>query len=158
PWPDSDAVELRLDQTSQIRGAGKRKNLEFQTRRTGIDDQQRVHGDHAGMAAARSLAWAYSTASAHDASRERTESARDVRITGTRAPSTMPAESALASRLRFLASILPASRPGTTRICACPATFELIPLMRAALGSMALSKASGPSRSAPVICPRSAIL
>ena len=33
-----------------------------------------------------------------------------------------------------------------------------MPLIRAASGSMALSKASGPSSSPPVICPRSAIL
>ena len=54
--------------------------------------------------------------------RARTESARDVRIMGTRAPSTIPAASALARKVRFLASILPASRSGTTRICARPAT------------------------------------
>ena len=90
--------------------------------------------------------------------RERTESAREVRMIGTRAPRTMPAESALARKARFLASMLPASRSGTTRICARPATSDLMPLIRAASGSMALSKASGPSRMPPVICPRSAIL
>ena len=65
---------------------------------------------------------------------------------GTRAPSTMPAASALAMKVRFLASMLPASRSGTTRICARPATSDLMPLIRAASGSIALSKASGPSR------------
>ena len=56
--------------------------------------------------------------------RVRTESAREVRMIGTRAPSTMPAASALARNVRFLASMLPASRSGTTRICAWPATAE----------------------------------
>ena len=88
----------------------------------------------------------------------RTESAREVRMIGTRAPSTMPAASALARKIRFFASMLPASRSGTTRICARPATSDLMPLIRAASGSIALSKASGPSRTPPVICPRSAIL
>ncbi len=39
-----------------------------------------------------------------------------------------------------------------------PATFESMPLVRAASRLIALSKASGPSSSAPRICPRSAIL
>src|SRR6266511_3754728 len=90
--------------------------------------------------------------------RERTESARDVRMIGTRAPSTRPAVSALAINARFLASIFPASSSGTTRICARPATSDLMPLILAASGSIALSKARGPSRIPPVICPRSAIL
>src|SRR5262249_6709447 len=42
-------------------------------------------------------------------------------------------------------------------LCA-PATGDCIPLIRAASGSIALSKASGPSRIPPVICPLSAIL
>src|SRR5258705_6058591 len=54
--------------------------------------------------------------------------------------------------------MFPDSRSGTTRICARPATSDLMPLMRAASRSIALSKASGPSSSAPVICLRSAIL
>ena len=65
--------------------------------------------------------------------RVRTESAREVRMIGTRAPSTMPAASALARNVRFLASMLPASRSGTTRICAWPATAEVMPLIRAGL-------------------------
>ena len=88
----------------------------------------------------------------------RTESAREVRTIGTRAPSTIPAASAWARKLRFFASMLPASRSGTTRIWAWPATGEVMPLIRAASGSMALSKASGPSSIPPVIWPRSAIL
>ena len=70
----------------------------------------------------------------------------------------MPAASAFERNVRFLASMLPASRSGTTRICAWPATGEWMPLIRAASGLMALSKASGPSSSPPVIWPRSAIL
>ena len=53
---------------------------------------------------------------------------------GTRAPSTMPAASALARKVRFLASMLPASRSGTTRICARPATADLMPLILRRLG------------------------
>ena len=90
--------------------------------------------------------------------RLRTESARDVRMMGTRAPSTMPAVSAFKRKTRFLASMLPASRSGTTRIWARPATSDFIPLILAASLSTALSNASGPSRNPPVICPRSAIL
>src|SRR5262245_58030976 len=90
--------------------------------------------------------------------RARTESAREVSTIGTRAPSTMPAASALVRKVRFLASMLPASRSGTTRICARPATSDVMPLILAASGSAALSKASGPSSTPPVICPRSAIL
>ena len=41
---------------------------------------------------------------------------------------------------------------------ACPATGELIFLILAAPRSIALSSASGPSRTPPVIWPRSAIL
>src|SRR6516164_10387426 len=103
-------------------------------------------------------ACAYSTATPQDAMRERTESAREVRTMGTRAPSTIPAASALERNIKFLASMLPASKSGTTRICACPATADLMPLISAACGLMALSKASGPSRIPPVIWPRSAIL
>src|SRR5512142_1887550 len=54
--------------------------------------------------------------------------------------------------------MLPASRSGTSRMSACPATGEAIFLVRAAWRLIALSKASGPSRTPPAICPRSAIL
>src|SRR6516164_7877345 len=80
----------------------------------------------AGNGALVRRACAYSTATPQDAMRERTESAREVRTIGTRAPSTMPAASALERNIRFLASMLPASRSGTTRICACPATADLM--------------------------------
>ena len=86
------------------------------------------------------------------------ESARLVRITGTRAPRTMPAASASARKVRLLASMLPASRSGTTRTSARPATGDLMFLIFAAPRSIALSRASGPSRMPPTIWPRSAIL
>ena len=95
---------------------------------------------------------------AHDASRASSESARLVRMIGTRAPSTIPAVSAPARNDRLLASMLPASRSGTTSRLARPATGETMCLIAAASGQIALSSASGPSSTAPVICPRSAIL
>ena len=49
-------------------------------------------------------------------------SAREVSTIGTRAPRTMPAASAWARKVRFFASMLPASRSGTTRIWPWPAT------------------------------------
>ena len=73
------------------------------------------------------------------------ESARLVRMIGTRAPSTMPAASAPARNDRLLASMLPASRSGTTSTLARPATGESIFLIAAASGLIALSSASGPS-------------
>ena len=54
--------------------------------------------------------------------------------------------------------MLPASRSGTTRMSATPATGETMPFSAAASGLIALSNASGPSSTPPVICPRSAIL
>ncbi len=103
-------------------------------------------------------ACAASTATAQLAIFDRTLSARLVRMIGTRAPSTSPALSALARKLSCLARMLPASRSGTSRMSGSPATSDPMPLIRAASALIALSNASGPSRSAPVICPRSAIL
>ena len=77
---------------------------------------------------------------------------------GTLAPSTTPALSAPARKERLLASILPASRSGTTRTLARPATGDVICFVAAASSLIALSSANGPSTAAPVICPRSAIL
>ena len=54
--------------------------------------------------------------------------------------------------------MLPASMFGTSRMSALPATGERMFLVRAAISLMALSNASGPSRMAPRICSRSAIL
>ena len=78
-----------------------------------------------------------------------TESARLVRMIGTRAPSTMPAASALARNERLFASMLPASRSGTTSTLARPATGELIFLILTDSRLIALSSASGPSRIPP---------
>src|SRR5437773_4243894 len=97
-------------------------------------------------------------ATAQDARRVRTVSARLVRIIGTRAPRTMPAASAPARKDRLLASMFPASRSGTTRTLARPATGETMCLIAAASSLIALSSANGPSRIVPVIWPRSAIL
>src|SRR3954452_3797749 len=97
-------------------------------------------------------------ATAQDASLATSSSARLVRMIGTLAPSTIPAASASARNDRLFASMLPASKSGTTRMLARPATGESIFLIAAACGLIALSSASGPSTSAPVICPRSAIL
>ncbi len=68
--------------------------------------------------AARASSATMSTATAHDARRAISESARLVRMIGTRAPTTMPAASAPARYERLLASMLPASRSGTTRMSA----------------------------------------
>ena len=87
-----------------------------------------------------------------------TESARLVRMIGTLAPSTMPAASAPARNDRLFASMLPASRSGTTSTFARPATGETMCLIAADSSLIALSSASGPSRMPPVIWPRSAIL
>src|SRR6516165_6996702 len=65
-------------------------------------------------------------ATAQEARRVSTESALLVRMIGTRAPSTIPAASALARKDRLLASMFPASRSGTTSTFARPATGELI--------------------------------
>ena len=90
--------------------------------------------------------------------RERTLSARLVRITGTRAPSTSPALSALARNDSIFAIMLPASRSGARRMSGSPATSESIFFIFAASRLIALSNASGPSSRPPVIWPRSAIL
>src|SRR5689334_15861471 len=109
-------------------------------------------------AALRRRASATKLATAQDARRVMTLSARLVRMIGTRAPRTMPAAAAPARKDRLLASMLPASRSGTTSTFARPATGDTICLMTAASSLIALSSASGPSRIPPVICPRSAIL
>ena len=95
---------------------------------------------------------------AEDASRVRTLSAREVSTMGTLAPRTMPADSAPAKYCNCLAIMLPASRSGTSKMSARPATGDTMPLALAASSLTALSKARGPSRMPPVICPRSAIL
>src|SRR6185369_13951448 len=82
------------------------------------------------------------SATAHDAMRDSRGSARLVSTMGTRAPSTMPALAAPPRNSSCLASMLPLSRLGTTRMSAAPATSETMPLMRAAAAETALSNAS----------------
>ena len=45
--PRADAVHLPFDQAAQPAVAVRREHLELDTRRAGIDDQDRVHGSHA---------------------------------------------------------------------------------------------------------------
>src|SRR5690242_4684136 len=122
----------------------------------GPDQLRRPH--RMAAAALRRRASATRLATAQDARRVMMLSARLVSMIGTRAPRTMPAAAAPARKERHLASMLPASRSGTTSTLAHPATGETMCLMTAASSLMALSSASGPSRIPPVICPRSAIL
>jgi hypothetical protein len=65
---------------------------------------------------------------AHDAMRASRGSARLVSTIGTRAPSTMPALAAPPRYSSCLASMLPLSRSGTTRMSAAPATSDSMPL------------------------------
>ena len=67
-------------------------------------------------------------ATAQLAIRDRTLSARLVRMIGTRAPSTRPALSAFARKLSCLARMLPASRSGASRMSGSPATSDSMPL------------------------------
>src|SRR3990167_3295636 len=99
-----------------------------------------------------------STATAQDAILVRSESDLLARIMGTRAPSTIPAPSALAMNVSCFASMFPASRSGTIMMSGSPETSDLIPFISAASLFIALSNASGPSSIAPVIWPLSAIL
>ena len=93
----ANAVHLALDMPPKLPLPFNRKDLELDARGTCIDDEDRIHGDHAAIVGACwRLACAESAATAQEAIRARAESARDVRTTGTRAPSTMPAPSALA--------------------------------------------------------------
>src|SRR6266446_5634944 len=142
---------------SVVRYANDQCLLPFQDR--GMDLRRHACTPHRIAAPAfRRRASATRLATAQDASRVTTESARLVRMIGTRAPSTTPAASAPARKDRLLASMLPASRSGTTRTFARPATGETMCLIAAASSLIALSSANGPSRIAPVIWPRSAIL
>src|SRR5258708_31117163 len=140
-----------------VRYANDQCLLPFQDR--GMDLRRHAYTPYRIAAPAfRRRASATRLATAQDASRVTTESARLVRIIGTRAPSTTPAASAPARKDRLLASMFPASRSGTTRTFARPATGETMCLIAAASSLIALSSANGPSRIAPVIWPRSAIL
>src|SRR5581483_2956126 len=154
----ADALDLTFHPPLEAVAGRDREELKLDARAAGIYDEDGLWHCYARIGSVVRRLCASSMATAHDAMRVRTLSAREVRMMGTRAPSTMPAASAPDRNVRFFASMLPASRSGTTRIWARPATGDLMPLMRAASGLMALSKASGPSSSAPEIWPRSAIL
>src|SRR5882757_9065085 len=142
-----------------IGDADDQRLLALQDRGAGNFGRHAVRLGHLIAASAlRRRASATRLATAQDASRVMTVSARLVRIMGTRAPRTTPAAAAPARNDRLLASILPDSRSGTTSTFARPATGETMCLIAAASSLIALSSASGPSRIPPVICPRSAIL
>ena len=158
PRSGADFIHLTLDEAIEIATGAGCKDLNLEARRAGIDDKNCIHrftrrqpppsfGGHLRKA----------RRPQRYAMRLRTELAGDVRTIGTRAPSTRPAASAFARNVRFLASMFPASRSGTTRNWARPATGELMPFIFAASGSIALSNASGPSSTPPGRGPRSAI-
>src|SRR5262249_33212491 len=160
-----DLFELAPIQGPQVR-AGDREDGELHARRAGVQDAD--HLGHCSPLASGDAcspppgwpvrrAWARRRPMAQEANRVRTLSAPLVNTIGPRAPRTMPAPSALAMRVSCLASMLPASRSGTSRMSASPATSERICLTSAAVLLMALSIASGPSSRPPVIWPRSAI-
>src|SRR5271154_3080163 len=96
-------------------------------------------------------AWASSDATAQEVTLDSDESARLVSMIGTRAPKTIPARLAPPRYSSCLASMFPDSRSGTTRISDSPATADFRFLTFAASLLTAVSKASGPSRIAPVI-------
>src|SRR4029077_13925275 len=132
------------------RNADDQRLLPSQDR--GMDLRRHACTPHRIAAAAlRRRASATRLATAQDASRVSTESARLVRMIGTRAPSTMPAASAPARNDRLLANIVRAWRPATPTTFARPATGETISLIAAASSLIALSSASGPSSTPPVI-------
>ena len=119
-WPRSDERRLR---------AALREQRELDAGRAGVEDRRSRRPWHHATAfrgGSRGARCATSAATAQDARRVITESARLVRMIGTRAPSTMPAASAPARNDRLLASMLPASRSGTTSTLARPATGESI--------------------------------
>src|SRR5690606_19136174 len=113
PRRDADGVDLARQ---QCRAAFGRKHAELQAAGAGIEDQQGLHG-----ATAVRLRCASSCAMAQDAVRVWASSARLVSTMGTRAPSTMPDSSALARYSSCLATMLPDSMSGTTRMSAWPA-------------------------------------
>src|SRR2546425_4015661 len=127
------------------------EHRELDRRRARVDDEQDATQYFGPRRAKRS-------ATAHEAMRAGALSARLVKTNGRRGPSTTPASCASPRYSSCLASMLPDSRSGTTRISAWPATGDSMPLAFAASSEIALSKASGPSRIPPVICLRSAIL
>ena len=76
---------------------------------------------------------------------------------GTRAPSTSPAPSAPAKIDQLLGQHVAGFEIGHEQDVGLARDRRDDPLIRAASGLIALSKASGPSTSAPVIWPRAAM-
>src|SRR6185436_18910877 len=100
-------------------------DAELEARGAGVQDERIVvHGRLVAQRGGVRRACAASTATAQLAIRERRLSARLVKITGTRAPSTRPALSALARQLSIFAIMLPASRSGARRMSGSPATSD----------------------------------
>src|SRR5262249_62387156 len=90
--PSANAIHLAFDETVEILAlAIESEDLKLKARGAGVDDQNRIHGGHtAATAVFRRRGSAESTAVAQEAMRARTGSARDGRMTGTRAPRTTP--------------------------------------------------------------------
>src|SRR5262249_55423140 len=91
---DADALDLAAKQQGPVVAGFVERELD--ARRPGIEDGDAASvGGHGAMAAAGLARRAAATikATAHDARRTSSESARLVRMMGTRAPSTMPAAS-----------------------------------------------------------------
>src|SRR5262249_9961829 len=149
--PRAETVDQTAGALHRVRGVGDVEHRELDRRRARVDDEQDL-AQYLGPRRPNA------SATAHEAILVAGLSARLVRTIGTRAPRTMPAARASARYSSCLASKLPDSRSGTTRMSARPATADSMPLTFAASSEIALSKASGPSRMPPVICPRSAIL
>src|SRR5690606_40314833 len=98
----------------QHRLGGEQRELEAAG--AGVEDKDGLHASIASR-----FRWAISCTMAHDAARVSAVSARLVSTMGTRAPSTTPAISASARYSSCLATMLPDSRSGTTRMSALPA-------------------------------------
>src|SRR5690606_38843273 len=128
------AYALHLTRQPRHRRALQRQRIQRELQAAGTSVQYQ-DGLHARNAARRRCA--INCAMAHDAARVSAVSARLVNTIGTRAPSTTPAISALARYSSCLASMLPDSMSGTTRMSALPATVDTIPLVLAATSEIA---------------------
>src|SRR5262249_46323742 len=108
---DADPLDLSLEPPQQLIAGADREQLELDARAAGVDDEDGVrHRRQAWIGCFSIWLWRNSAATAQEAMRVRTWSAREVRMIGTRAPRTMPAASACERKVKFLASMLPASR------------------------------------------------
>ena len=101
--------------------AGDVEDAELEARRAGVEDQDDVgHGVTPRPCRPRAAPWRRAPRRRRRRAGVTSESARLVRMIGTRAPRTMPAASAPARKVRLLASMLPASRSGTSSTLARP--------------------------------------